>query len=318
MATAALSTAAPLPPELAGRAKTTLAPVGLFQIELTNRCPMRCVMCPRTEHMTRPHGDMEVALFTQIVAEYARVNPERAAVRPVWLHHFGESLLHPAFDRCLTIAREHGVAAGLSVNPLMLTDATRERLLAARPAKLLCSLDGHDDASFEAIRGLPRAWERSREQLLAFVRRKAELGVETELVVSMIDFGRNRESIERTRAFWSSQPGVDAFLAKPFTTWDGSAGDIRALADGPGQGAVAGGPSWVHCDFPWDAMVVTWDGDVVPCCFDYDKKQPLGSLREQSLVEIWNGPAMQALRSEFLDNRVVNPLCRACENRRFG
>jgi hypothetical protein len=39
----------------------------------------------------------------------------------------------------------------------------------------------------------------------------------------------------------------------------------------------------------------------------------LGNMANQSLTEIWNGEKLQSLRSEFIENKVTNPLCRHCE-----
>jgi len=68
----------------------------------------------------------------------------------------------------------------------------------------------------------------------------------------------------------------------------------------------------VSCSVPWDQISVAWDGDVVPCCYDYDKKYVLGNVHKQPLNEIWNGERMRALRKEFISNDVSNPLCRNC------
>jgi hypothetical protein len=38
-------------------------PFSIANIELTNRCPMRCVMCPRTHRMGRPQGYMNFDVF---------------------------------------------------------------------------------------------------------------------------------------------------------------------------------------------------------------------------------------------------------------
>ena len=50
------------------------------------------------------------------------------------------------------------------------------------------------------------------------------------------------------------------------------------------------------CHWPFRAMVLTSDGDVVCGCADPFKQNPVGSARSQSLMEIWNGPGFQAIR----------------------
>jgi radical SAM protein with 4Fe4S-binding SPASM domain len=287
------------------------APFALHNIELTNRCPMRCVMCPRTEHMTRQEGVMEFELFSKIIEEMVATDPHTAKTNGVWMHHFGESLVHPEFGKFMGFAADRGVRAKLSINPIMLTDDNANELLDARPALLYLSLDGHDDASFEKLRGLPHGYEKSKANVLKFLELKTKKKSNTFITVSMIDFDLNKPSIARMREFWESQPGVNEFLIKQFESFDGSASEINALRP---DGHPDFGPTRkVVCDKPWKTMTVTWTGDVVPCCFDFDAKYILGNLRDNTLSEIWNGEPMLALRREFLSGTLHNSLCANCE-----
>ncbi|MCB9896490.1 MAG: SPASM domain-containing protein [Planctomycetes bacterium] len=54
-----------------------------------------------------------------------------------------------------------------------------------------------------------------------------------------------------------------------------------------------------RCAYPWQQMNIDLTGEVVPCCFwsGYaNSGKPLGNTNEQTLDEIWNGPAYRALR----------------------
>lgn len=289
-------------------------PFVVLNFELTNRCPFRCVMCARTNNMTRDEGLMDYELFKRGVDDYVAASPEAATKEILWLHGFGESLVHPEFDLFVAYAARRGLRPALSVNPLMLKPAVAQRLLEAQPALLYLCMDGHDNASFEAIRGLPNAYDKSKENLLAFLDLKAKVSPDTEIHLSMIDFPMNEESIRLTQAEWKQLPGIDLFLSKGFTTWDGNAPDVEALVPMPLR--KLSGP--VTCDFPWTRMTVAWDGDVTPCCYDYNKRYVLGSVRDSGLADIWNGKPMQALRAEFLSGNVNNSLCRNCSNLRGG
>ena len=288
-------------------------PFGVYNIELTNKCPMRCVMCPRTKNMTRAQGLMDYALFQLAIDELAATNPSFAREHVVWLHHFGESLLHPRFGDCIRYAASKGVLTGLSINPFMLHGDIAEELISAEPAALYISLDGHDDASFYKIRGKKKAYGVSQQRLLDFLALKQRRGAKIQIVVSMIDFPMNEASIQARQAYWESLPGIDQFLLKSFSTWDGNAGDINSLTGSSGRNYDAFDTSAVVCTLPWEVMTIAWNGDVLPCCYDYDAKVVLGKLGEQPLSDIWNGEKMHALRKEFMANKVINPLCSHCE-----
>ncbi|MBN1497008.1 MAG: SPASM domain-containing protein [Spirochaetes bacterium] len=285
-------------------------PFSLFNIELTNHCVMRCVMCPRTNNMSRPLGFMEFDLYRAAIDELSSCNPDFGANQVLWLHHFGESLLHPEFGSFIRYASSKNIRTGLSVNPIMLRESVIDELLSAGLKILYLSLDGHDDESFQKIRGIEMAYEPSRRRLLDFLARKKTASSTITTILSMIDFDLNRQSIEILRSYWESMPGIDQFLPKSFTTWDGNAPDVNALDSE--RSATRIDRSRVRCTFPWEQMTITWDGDVVPCCFDYDKKYILGNMRKSSLSEIWNGLPMKLLREEFDSNRVANSLCARC------
>ena len=287
-------------------------PWRIFNVELTNRCPFKCVMCARTNNMTREQGLMSLEDFKLVVDEFVSTNPAAAAAELTWLHHFGESLVHPDFAKFIRYAADKGLRPAMSINPLMLTPEVSRELLGSGIAFLNASLDGHDDQSFLEIRGVKNAFEKSKANLFAFLKLKMELGVKVHVALSMIDFSMNRESIERLRAYWAAQPGIDEFAAKEFRIWNGDAADVNRLADEQVDNAELRKTHRVACRVPWEKLTVAWDGDVVPCCYDYDKKYPLGNVKNKKISEMWNGPEMRRLRREFLDNDVKNPLCRNC------
>src|SRR5690606_22110033 len=147
-----------------------------------------------------------------------------------------------------------------------------DRLLDAQPSALLLALDGHDDETFYKIRGIPNAYEKSKAQALSFIAKKHASGAKIRLHVIMVNFPKNAESIAEMTDFWSNIPGVDQFIPKPFTTWDGSLEDINALAP-----SVAETAPRKACNYPWSKMSVLWNGDVVVCCHDFDGKNVIGN-----------------------------------------
>jgi radical SAM protein with 4Fe4S-binding SPASM domain len=58
--------------------------------------------------------------------------------------------------------------------------------------------------------------------------------------------------------------------------------------------------------------VVTWDGAVVPCCFDKDAKHQLGDLKTQVFKELWNSDKYQSFRQSILKSRQEIDICKNC------
>ena len=67
-----------------------------------------------------------------------------------------------------------------------------------------------------------------------------------------------------------------------------------------------------HCWKMWHSCVITWDGLVVPCCFDKDAEYRLGDLQQQSFTSLWQGPKYQGFRQALLKGRDQVEMCRNC------
>ncbi|MCK9424202.1 MAG: SPASM domain-containing protein [Bacteroidales bacterium] len=66
------------------------------------------------------------------------------------------------------------------------------------------------------------------------------------------------------------------------------------------------------CFRMWSGCVFTWDGKVVPCCFDKDALHVLGDLNQNSFAEIWKSEPYNAFRATILKNRKSMDICNNC------
>lgn len=67
-----------------------------------------------------------------------------------------------------------------------------------------------------------------------------------------------------------------------------------------------------HCWKLWHACVITWDGQVVPCCFDKDALHRLGDLRQHAFRDIWQGTEYRHFRGTLLQGRDQIDICTNC------
>src|SRR5579859_5427243 len=120
----------------------TIRPVGrpvVFQVELTNNCPMTCTMCPRTHSMERPLGNMSRELYLKIV------NEASASTSRFFMHHFGDSLVHPDLGYFIGEATRRGINGYLSANPALLTKQRIHAIVDNQLHEINLSLDGVTD-----------------------------------------------------------------------------------------------------------------------------------------------------------------------------
>ena len=58
--------------------------------------------------------------------------------------------------------------------------------------------------------------------------------------------------------------------------------------------------------------VITWDGVVVPCCFDKDALHQLGNLKTQSFKKIWHNEQYRQFRQQLQKSRKNIDICANC------
>lgn len=285
----------------------TLRPFGapeVFQVELTNHCPMACVMCPRTHGMTRPLGYMDKALFRHVVREISTFSSR------VFLHHFGDSLLHPDLGAFIRHAGRHDLRTYLSTNPVLLTDRRIRELVDSGLQELVISLDGVTPETSAAVRGrAARNLEDAERKIHALLKYRRERNSRTpHLVMQFVRQQLNRHEAAAWLARWTAVAGLDAVKVKSFVSWSGQDEHINALRIDSDEDAGN-----IVCDKPWTSMTILWDGRVVPCCFDHDAVQVVGDLRTQSLQDIWTGGPMRSLRSAHRCHNLQDArLCARC------
>lgn len=72
------------------------------------------------------------------------------------------------------------------------------------------------------------------------------------------------------------------------------------------------GNNKAHCWRLWHDPVITWDGAVVPCCFDKDAQHKLGDLKTQSFKELWQHGVYKKFRASVLEDRQNIDICANC------
>jgi len=271
-------------------------------IEPTNRCNLRCRMCPQStarQEQAR-EGFMEFGLFTKIVDEACRF------VHDVNLHHTGEALLHRDLPAMAQYAHEKGLVTRLHSNAGLLTEETAEALIDSGLDLISFSFDGYDKETYESIRRQGN-FEKTLANIRRFLEIKKRKGSRTpHTVFEVIDvFPEAREGRREFERQFDGLP-LDEFIVKKPHNWAGTyaAQDDRRAAP----------RDFTRCTFPWYALVVFWDGRVDPCPQDFFGDCLLGDLTRQTIAEVWNGEPMVRLRERMAGRDVSGIVpCGTCD-----
>ncbi len=318
------------------------APVCLY-LEVTNRCNLLCETCPRTFEELEPPADMSWELFRRIVDQV----PDIARVV---LHGVGEPMLVKALPRMIRYLKDRGVYVLFNTNGTLLSAKKHRELIDTGLDELRVSLDAADAKTFLAVRGknffarivrnvqefttlqrelgltAPRVslWltglQETVDQLPAFVRLADTMGVR-EVYLQRLVFDDTGYGMARAESslFESTRERETAAIEEAQRI----AADLGIRLDA--SGATEPGLSlqrqtqsqpWSTCRRPWSLMYFTAHGRALPCCIapfaarGYET-YTLGDATQQTLREIWNGPAYQAFRFSLLSEAPPKP-CQGC------
>jgi MoaA/NifB/PqqE/SkfB family radical SAM enzyme len=323
--------------------ETEQPPVCLY-LETTNRCNLLCTTCPRTYEQLEPPADMSWELFTTIVDQVP------AVVRAV-LHGVGEPMLVKNLPRMVRYLKDRGVYVLFNTNGTVLNERNGRALIAAGLDELRVSLDAASAASFRAIRGknyfdrivknvrafrelqerdglvLPRvsAWltglKQTIEDLPAFVRLAADIGVKEVYLQRLVFFDEHAIGLARPdQALFERLTREENATLEEAETLARSLGIVfnasGAAEPGLSLKKVVGDSPWSLCRRPWTLMYFTANGRALPCCIAPFSQRgyehyTLGDATQQTLQEIWNGPAYRAFRSALLSDTPPGA-CRNC------
>jgi radical SAM protein with 4Fe4S-binding SPASM domain len=215
----------------------------------------------------------------------------------------GEPALHRGLVEMVRYAKQKGIPeVQFTTNGTPYTEAKIRDLIDAGLDRVIFSLDGADRATVEGLRvGLD--YDRVVGTIHAFHRlRAARARVKPFIRVQMVRTRENQAEVGRFIEQW--KPWVDDIRINDVT--DRGQGDHMAVGD---QRPVARR----RCPQPWQRMVVSSDGTVVPCCLDWSKTWVIGDATREPLAAIWRGARMEAMRQVQRDGRLdeVAP-CRGC------
>ena len=207
------------------------------------------------------------------------------------------------------IAKENGIKTQLSINPILLTKANIRKIQDLD--YLHISLDGTNQETLKKLRGRAADYEKSVKYIKNFLK----FPKKPYSTIAIIRLKQTEKELLDFVEQWKNS-GLNGLEVKEFTTWDGSKKSITSLASKKQLSYAFRKAMTYPCLRPWHRFTILWDGQIVPCCYDYDGKYILGDLKSQSLKQVWNAEPMRELRKQHITNDFSkNKLCKNCKEK---
>lgn len=285
-----------------------------LSIEPTTSCNLRCPECPSgLRSFTRPTGMLDPAAFSSLIAE---VKPWLAQLT---FYFQGEPYLNPAFLDLVEIAVKNRIYTSTSTNAHYLKYETALRTVQSGLHRIIISIDGSTQETYEQYR-IGGQLEKVLEGTRNLVKAKKELrSVTPHIVFQFLVLRTNEHQIPEIHRL-AKEMEVDELKLKTAQINDFENGSplipiqdrfSRYRRGEDGKFRIKN-PLLNQCWKMWQAAVVTWDGKVLPCCFDKDAHHALGNLQNKRFGEIWRSAPYQKFRNSILKSRSEIDICTNC------
>lgn len=283
-------------------------------IEPTTSCNLRCPECPTgMQSLSRPKGIMNLKAFREIVD---KLSPDLIYLT---LYFQGEPMLNPHFTEMVQAARKRNIFVATSTNGHYMNDKNVEQLIKSDLSHLIISLDGFDQQTYEKYR-VNGDFQTVIDGIERLVAAKIALGSKSPFIeLQFLVMRHNEHQMQQMREY-ARQCGVNKLSFKTAQIYNFNAeSSIIPTIKGKSRYTHNSDGSWMiakkvrnRCHRIWTSMVITWDGKVVPCCYDKDADYQTGNLFDKSLSEIWKNQHYSAFRKKVLKNRSETEICRNC------
>ena len=289
----------------------------IFNIETTNYCNMKCVMCPRTIYMTRKNIWIDDNLFEQMLDNIkvhekkdldnfwswlekdANFNPNEISEngfyfsvvsRCLILHGYGEPFLDKYLIKRLDACKKRNIPTYFSCTPATMTVEKAVKAMESGLTVLKFSLDAMDDETIKSIRGKRADYFDSIMKIKTLLKIKKERNFKTLFVPCMISLNNDDKSKEIQKKFldfWKNED-VYAYVKSQDNRWHFEQNqELENKSHYAKQ----------YCEYPWTSLTVMAEGNVVPCTQISNNEIILGNVNKKSLKDIWNSEEYQNFRN---------------------
>lgn len=284
-----------------------------MSIEPTTACNLGCPHCPSgLKQFSRPIGKVQVKDFEKYINQIYKTTAY------LTLYFQGEPYLNPHFHQLVKIAKSKKMFVATSTNAHFLDPKRAKQTIESGINQIIISIDGLSQDTYKkyringelkkVIEGTQNLMDAKRDcpkskthviwQFIVFAHNEHEANLVKEEALKL---GVDEVRIKSAQIY-DSQNSADWLPTNPqYRRYKVDGNKLKLKA------SMAG-----HCKRLWTNPVVTWDGQVVPCCFDKDATHNLGHLNDNNFKDIWKGKAYDIFRKNLKKGRQNIDICSNC------
>ncbi|MBQ1859078.1 MAG: SPASM domain-containing protein [Paludibacteraceae bacterium] len=297
----------------------TLHHTPLFvSVEPAAVCQLKCPECPvgqRQSSINRTSSIpiMPIEVFRRVLAECRKT---------AWVIQFyfqGEPLLNKDLPTMIREAHEAGLYTIVSTNAQAMTPELAEQLVASGLDRIIISMDGLTDESYNAYR-IGGSLEKCKEALkwLRAAKNRTPYTVHHTPIIELqvLRLRSNEHEWTQFKREYKAL-GADRLVFKTAQLYDYANGHPLMPSDPKYSRYIQGKDGHFHrrplgkgCFRVWSGVVITTTGDVLPCCYDKAHAHAYGNIMETPLAELFAGPRAAAFRKAAFQE--TPQICKEC------
>jgi radical SAM protein with 4Fe4S-binding SPASM domain len=283
-------------------------------IEPTTACNLACPECPSgLKQFSRPTGKIDLKVNQDLIKSLGK--------QLFYINYYfqGEPFLHPQFLELIKEAKKHNIYTATSTNAHFLNPQKAADIVSSGLDRLIISIDGLTQKTYESYRVNGKLSQVIEGAKLMVEAKKNAKSSTPHLIFQFLVVKPNEHEIPAVFEL-ANKLGIDEVRLKSAQIYNFEKGNrlipenekysrYKRKADGTYKLKY---PTGNHCWRMWSSCVITWDANIVPCCFDKDASYVLGSAVEEDFAKIWKSPKYQAFRLAILTGRNQIDICRNC------
>ena len=281
--------------------------------ELSSRCNLNCPQCDVGNHLTnRKNNFLNYNQYCNIMDEIG------TTLLDAIFYFQGEPLLNKNFSKYISYAKQYNIYTITSTNAQLIDKDLAIEIVKSGLNRIIISIDGTTQEVYEKYRkgGL---LSKSIETIKFLKEAKTELKSKTPCIEAQFivfrfnehqidefkhlarEWGANKISIKSAQIHSPNEnseiiPSISKYSRyhKIYNEWK-----IKKYCS-------------KACFRAWNGMVISADGNILPCCFDKQEKHSYGNIEEDSVENIWKIKKANDFRNIVLNNRSSINICTNC------
>lgn len=285
-----------------------------MSFEPTTSCNLRCPECPSgLRQFTRPTGMADLNFYKRFI------DGSKNHLWYLTLYFQGEPFLNPDFLKMVSYANKNNIYTATSTNAHYINDEKAEEIIKSGLNRLIISIDGTTQETYQSYR-IGGKLEKVIEGTKKVIAQKKRLHSSTpHIIFQFLVVKPNEHQIDEVHQL-AKELGVDEVKLKTAQVYNYKNGNDLIPENEKysryrkeKNGTYSYKNKMINqCWRMWQGSVVTFDGKLVPCCFDKDAENKLGDLQTDNLVQVWNGEEYKNFRKKLLKSRDNIEICKNC------